>query len=76
MRPLNSYLVCKDLDSNTSKTTAGFEVQNSSKFKKLEVIESSDDEVKKGDVVKVSVNAGEQDEDFVIIRRGDIVYIV
>lgn len=76
MRPLNSYLICKELDNGTSETETGFAVTERKRFRKLQVLNSSDEEIKKGDIVKVSINAGEPDEDFTIIKRSDIIYIL
>ena len=76
MKPLNTYIVCKEIENNVDKTESGFEVKSQNRFKNLKVVASSQDDIKVDDVVKVSIAAGEVDEDFVIIKRGDIIYII
>ena len=74
MKPLNNHIVCKELKKEQEENE--FVVKSISRFKDLEVIVSSNDEVKKGDIVKVSVNSGEIDEDYTIIRYQDIIYVL
>jgi|GEM_PF-5508677 len=73
MQPLNNYIVCKDLQKQKSE---GFVIKTNNRFVELEVVSSSQDNVKVGDIVKVSANAGEKDEDYTIIRSTDIIYIL
>jgi len=75
MRPLNSNLVCKGKESNET-SISGFSVKSLDRFRELEVIASSEDDIKVGDKVKVSVSAGEQDGEYIIIRRSDVIYII
>lgn len=73
MQPLNNFIVCKELEKE-KKT--GFIYTSNEKFEELEVIATSQENVKVGDVVKVLTTAGDKDEDKRIIRSTDIIYIV
>lgn len=75
MRPLNSVLVCVELEQDI-KTDTGFSLKTQNKFKKLEVVASNEEDVKEGSIVKVPITSGEYDGDFVIIRRSDIIYVI
>jgi hypothetical protein len=76
MTPLNTIIICKEIDNSSDITESGFETRSTSTFRELEVVASSDERVKEKDIVKVSVNAGQQDNELVIIRVTDIIYIV
>ena len=76
---LNNYLQCEDLSLNKQETSSGFETKKQERFKILKVLLSNEEDVVEGDLVKVSINAGEKDideENKVIIRRGDIIQIL
>ena len=76
MRPLNDVLVCKDLSSNESVGSTGFKIKGEEKFKTLEVLYTSQEDIEVGSKIRVSINAGEEDEDVIYIRRGDIIVII
>ena len=73
MQPLNNFIVCKELEK---KEETGFIVNSNSKFEELEVIATSQENVKVGDVVKVLTTSGDKDGDKRIIRSTDIIYIL
>ena len=74
---LNNYLLCEDKKESSKQTDSGFEVKDDLlKFVTLKVISSNEEDVPVGSEVKVSRNAGEQDERGIIIRRTDIIYIL
>ena len=75
MKPLNNYLVCKDVEDNKATTDSGFEVATTKRFKDVEIVASSQDDVQVGDIAKISVSSGEPDGENLIIRRQDIIYI-
>lgn len=75
MKPLNSVLVCVELEQDI-KTDTGFSLKTQNKFKKLEVVASNEEDVKVGNVVKVPITSGDYDGNFVIIRRSDIIYVI
>ncbi len=59
---------------------SGFEVKNEDRFKKLTVIESSEEDVPKGSVIKVPINSGQETEEnnkkLLVIKRTDIISIL
>ena len=76
MRPLNNNLVCKDLSKDLTEGTTGFIIKKEERFKTLEVLHSSEADINIGEKVRVSVNAGEDDGENIIIKRGDIIYVL
>lgn len=76
MKPLNSYIVCEEVEESLDNTNSGFSFKTQERFKKLKVIASSDADVKVDDLVKVPFASGEPDENFFIIKRSDIIYII
>lgn len=77
MRPLNNILVCKDLSKNqNTQSTTGFVVKNEERFKTLEVLYSSQEDIPVGEKVRVSINAGEDDGEVTYIRRTDIIVVL
>jgi hypothetical protein len=75
-RPLNNNLVCKDLTENLIEGSTGFTIKKEERFKTLEVLYSSEVDVAVGDKVRVGIHSGEEDGDNIIIKRGDIIYIL
>jgi len=75
-RPLNNNLVCKDLTEDTNNSTSGFITKTEERFKTLEVLYSAEADVEVGEKVRVRINAGEEDGENIIIRRGDIIYVL
>lgn len=75
---INNRLRCEDLSLTTQETSSGFEVKSEARFKKVKVVNSAEEDVKVGDEVLISVNAGEEDpyeEGIIIIHITDIIYI-
>ena len=71
----NNYLLCK-VEEDMQETTGGFTVKNLSRFREVEVIASSQEDVPVGSKIKISVNAGEEDEEGLVIKSSDIIYIL
>lgn len=77
MKMMNNYLLCEIPKEEESATDfKGFTVKNLDAFKKLKVIQSSEEDIPVGCVVRLLSNAGNADEDGLIIRRGDVINIV
>jgi co-chaperonin GroES (HSP10) len=79
MRMLNNNLLCKDLTQD-KETISGFSLGNEERFKRLEVVESSEEDIPKGSLVKVPKNSGEETEEedgvYIVIKRGEIINIL
>lgn len=80
MKMLNNNLLCEDLSSNVQETSSGFAVKNEERFKKLLVLESSEEDVPVGSTIKVPINSGEETEEYnktlLVIRRMDIISVL
>lgn len=79
MRMQNNKLLCEDIEQDKA-TASGFILsEKDERFKKLTVIKSGEEDIKEGEIVKVSKNAGEKTEEFgkelLIIDRRDIISI-
>lgn len=76
---LNNNLLCRDI-TGVEKTASGFVMSKEEKFKKLEVIETSEEDIPKGCVVKVHKNSGEETEEYggayIVINRRDVISIL
>lgn len=73
MQPLNNYIVCKELKKEES---VGFVYNSNNKFEELEVVATSQENVKVGDIIKVLTTAGDKSDEYRIIRSTDIIYIL
>lgn len=74
MKMMNNYLLC-EVKEETEKTSS-FTVKNVDQFVKVKVIQSSEEDIPVGCVVKISASAGLADEDGLTIRRTDVINIV
>ena len=76
MNMKNNYLLCEDKEENVNEHSSGFTTKKLERFKKVKVIHSCEEDVPVGCEVKISVNAGQQDELGLVIRRADIIYVL
>lgn len=75
MRMLNSFLLCEEIEVPTT-TALGFQTQNDERVKIVKVAESSEEDVPVGSLIKIMSTAGLVDNDHLIIKRSDIIYVV
>ena len=77
-RPLNNYLLCKE--EVKEEENSQFYVPKGERFKKVEIMYSSEEDIAKGSFVKVPVNSGEEitegEETYLVIKRQDIIYVI
>ena len=75
----NNRLRCQEIDSTETESESGFSMSDSDKrFKRVKIVDSSEEDMQTGEIALVSVNAGEKDpdnEDMVIIHRQDVIWI-
>ena len=80
MKMFNGNILCEDISEKVKESNSGFETRNEEKFKNVTVVESSETDVPKGSVIKVSVHAGqeivEEGKNFLVIKRTDIIYVL
>lgn len=72
---VNGNLLCKDVTETEIKTESGFTITKETKFKTLEVINSSDDDIPVGTQIVVPYHSGNVYEDLIIMNRKNIIYI-
>jgi co-chaperonin GroES (HSP10) len=78
-RPLNNYLLCKE-EVKEEEESSQFYVPKGERFKKVEIIYSSEEDISKGSFVKVPINSGEEitegEETYLLIKRQDVIYVI
>jgi hypothetical protein len=72
----NNFILCDDKKDDVNESSSGFVTSNATRFKTVKVIQSSEEDVPVGSEVRISVNAGEEDEIGLVIRRTDIIYVL
>lgn len=72
---INGNLLCKDLTEANIQSESGFSVKKETKFKTLEVINSSSEDVKIGDVIVVPYHSGQPIDDNIIVNTQSVIYI-
>lgn len=79
MKMLNNSICCKNLDEIVEKVGNVIIPTKDKNYKRLEVIHTENEVVKAGDEIYVPLNAGVEipvdDEDFVVIKVTDILFI-
>lgn len=75
IKMLNNYILCEEVETPAT-STFGFKTESDSKVKTVRVVESSEEDIEAGSLVKIISTAGLVDNDSLIIRRSDIIYIV
>lgn len=76
MKMKNGYLLGKIEEKEVSVLDSGFTVKNLDPFKTVEIVQSNSEEVKVGDLVRVSQNSGSVDELGLVLHESDIIYIL
>ena len=72
----NNYILCDDNENVVDENSSGFSTENLARFKTVTIIHSCEEDVPVGSRVRISVNAGEEDELGLVIRRTDIIYVL
>lgn len=72
----NNFLLCEESPDAVNQNSSGFTTVNTERFKTVTIIHSQDEDVPVGCQVKISVNAGEEDELGLVIRITDIIYVL
>lgn len=75
IKMLNNFLLCEELETPAT-SDFGFTVNTAERVKVVKVIQSSEEDIPVGSQVKIVATAGLVDNDNLIIRRSDIIYIV
>lgn len=75
---INNWLLCETESSNNSISSSGFETTDALKFVMLRVVESSEDNIKKGDSIVVPVNSPEKIRikgvDYLAVNIGNVIW--
>jgi hypothetical protein len=80
MKMLNNNILCTEESGNVHMSNSGFESKGEERFKTLIVVRSSEEDIKAGDKIKVSITSGVEitvdSTEYVIINRGDVVMVL
>ena len=72
---VNGNLLCKDITESEIKTESGFTLTKETKFKTLQVLDSSEEDIPVGSEIVVPYHSGNAYGDLVIMNRKNIIYI-
>lgn len=76
MKMMNHYLLCED-EQPVATNVTGFSIKDSEKrFKTVTVICSNEEDIPVGSSVVISVNSGEKEEQGLVIKRTDVIYMI
>ncbi len=72
---VNGNLLCKDITEENYTGALGFSIKVETKFKTLQVLDSSEEDIPVGAEIVVPYHSGNAYEDLVIMNRKNIIYI-